>query len=183
MADDRNDAPTDEPETKPANPSGIPDSANPGTQAEPPYQIMRQYVKDFSFENPNAPGIFASTVAPQAQLTIDVRTEGLGGRDAEVVIHVEAKAEQDGKTAYVLELAYGAIVRVGQIPKEALNALLYVEVPRMLFPFVRETICNATRAGGFSMLLLAPFDFMQLYRNRLAQEQAAAQQQGETADA
>lgn len=181
MADDRDDAPTapsgegepqgDTPSTEP-NPSGIPKSANPGTQPEPPYQILRQYVKDFSFENPGAPAIFAKGVEPQAKISIDVRSEALGGRDVEVVISVEAKGEYDGETAYLLELSYGAIARIGQVPKEALNALLLVEIPRMLFPFVREIVCDATRAGGFSMLLLAPFDFVQLYRNRLAQEQA-----------
>lgn len=181
MADDRDDAPvapSDEgaaqggtPTTEP-NPSGIPKSANPGTQPEPPYQILRQYVKDFSFENPGAPAIFTKGAEPQAKISIDVQSEALGGRDVEVVISVEARGEYEGDTAYLLELSYGAIARIGQVPKEALNALLLVEIPRMLFPFVREIVCDATRAGGFSMLLLAPFDFVQLYRNRLAQEQA-----------
>ena len=82
----------------------------------------------------------------------------------------------NGKTAYVLELAYAAVVRIGNVPKEALNALLYVEIPRMLFPFLLEIVCDTTRQGGFSMLMLAPFDFVQIYRQRMAQEQ----QQSET---
>lgn len=174
----------DDTDQKPTNPSGIPTSANPGDQPEPPYQIMRQYVKDLSFENPNAPEIFAAGPSPQAGIAIDVQTKSLGGRDVEVVLSVEASAKNGEQTAYLLELSYAAIVRVGQVPKEALNALLLVEVPRMLFPFVREIVCDATRAGGFSMLLLAPFDFVQLYRARLAQEQAAAKDatDGEKAD-
>lgn len=178
----------DDSDQKAANPSGIPDTANPGDQPEPPYQIMRQYVKDLSFENPNAPDIFADGPSPQAGIAIDVKTNSLGGRDVEVILTVEASAKHGEKTAYMLELSYAAIVRVGQVPKEALNALLLVEVPRMLFPFVREIVCDATRAGGYSMLLLAPFDFVQLYRHRLAQEQAAAKEaegdkEGDTAEA
>lgn len=176
MAADRDDDDRDDIAEKPANPSGIPETANPGTQVEPPYQIIRQYVKDLSFENPNAPAILTASAAPRARLTIDVRTAALGGRDAEVIIQVEATADQDGKTAYMLELAYGAVVRVGQIPKQALNMLLHVEVPRMLFPFVREAVCGAIQAGGFPVLLLAPFDFMQLYHTRLARQQANREQ-------
>jgi preprotein translocase subunit SecB len=190
MADDRDDAATPSTEGEAPgtnhsdgqaadpNPSGIPKTANPGTRPEPPYQIMRQYVKDFSFENPGAPEIFLKGAEPQAKISIDVQSKPLGGRDVEVVITVEAAGEHDGETAYLLELSYGAIARIGQVPKEALNALLLVEIPRMLFPFVREIVCDATRSGGFSMLLLAPFDFVDLYRTRLAQEQAA---QGEAA--
>lgn len=168
MADDQTPDPTLE-----ENPSGIPKTANPGDQFEPPYQIMTQYVKDLSFENPNAPGIFTTATVPQAQLLVDVQTHSLGGRDVEVSIHVEATAERDGQKAYVLELVYAGVVRIGQIPKEALNALLYIEVPRMLFPFVREAVCTATRNGGFPELFLATFDFTRLYRNRLAQAQQA----------
>lgn len=154
----------------------------PGDQAALPYQILRQYIKDFSFEAPNAPAIFAAAGEPETRVALDVRTQSLGGRDVEVVLAVEVKAEQDGRTAYLMELSYGAAVRVGQVPREALNALLLVEVPRMLFPFLREIVGNATRDGGFSMLLLAPFDFVRLYRTRMAQEQQAAQTGADTAD-
>lgn len=154
----------------------------PEDQAAPPYQILRQYIKDFSFEAPNAPAIFAAAGEPETRVALDVRTQSLGGRDVEVVLAVEVKAEQDGRTAYLMELSYGAAVRVGQVPREALNALLLVEVPRMLFPFLREIVGNATRDGGFSMLLLAPFDFVRLYRTRMAQEQQAAQTGADTAD-
>lgn len=157
------------------NPSGIAKTANPGDQPEPPYQILRQYVKDFSFEAPNAPAIFTAEGEPEPQIALNVTTDSLGGRDVEVVLTVETKAEIAGRTGYLMELSYGAVVRVGQVPKESLNALLLVEIPRMLFPFVREIVGNATRDGGFSMLLLAPFDFVRLYRARLAQEQQAAE--------
>lgn len=141
MSDDTKEAPTkDDPEASPAATDTQPETTPPASSgsaatdapAAPPYQILAQYVKDMSFENPNAPAVFTANQQPQTSLTLDVTTTSLGGRDVEVVLSIEAKAEHDGKTAYLLELAYAAVVRVGPIPKEALNALLYVEVPRML---------------------------------------------------
>ncbi|MDF1747237.1 MAG: protein-export chaperone SecB [Alphaproteobacteria bacterium] len=166
MADERDEPAAPQPASTGEGQSG---------PAEPPYQIMIQYIKDLSFENPNSPAVFSQGEQPKAALTLDVATNPLTGRDVEVVLTIEAKAQVDGKTAYVLELAYAAVVRIGQVPKEALNALLYVEIPRMLFPFLREIVCDTTRAGGFSMLMLAPFDFVQIYRQRMAQEQQAAE--------
>lgn len=161
-------------DSKDAAPPQAPSPDNAQTQAEPPYQILGQYVKDLSFENPNAPAIFGGGPAPATGVNVDVQTNQLGGRDVEVILTVEARAEQDGKLAYLLELSFAAIVRIGPVPKEALNPLLLIEVPRMLFPYAREIVSNSTRAGGFSMLLLAPFDFVALYRQRMGQLSDAA---------
>lgn len=176
MADDRDENAPSHPTPTDAPPPSDAQTANtPSGQAEPPYQILIQYIKDMSFENPNSPSVFSLGEQPKAALTLDVATNPLTGRDVEVVLTIEAKADVNGKTAYVLELAYAAVVRIGNVPKEALNALLYVEIPRMLFPFLREIVCDTTRQGGFSMLMLAPFDFVQIYRQRMAQEQQQAE--------
>ncbi|NMM45036.1 protein-export chaperone SecB [Rhodospirillaceae bacterium KN72] len=155
------------------NEGGAAPQTPPQTPAEPPYQIIMQYVKDFSFENPGAPGIFTSGAAPQTAINLDVTSQPLGGRDIEVTLKIDAQAAVDGKAVYILELAYSAVVRVGNVPKEALNALVLVEVPRMLFPFAREIVSSTTRNGGYSSLLLAPFDFVQLYRRHMEQAQKA----------
>jgi len=144
----------------------------PQGNPEPPFVIRYQYLKDFSFENPRAPESFDAAVKPNPNARIDVKTRPLGGRDIEVTIVLETYAGPEGEPAYILELAYACIVQVGNVPKEALNPLILVEIPRLMFPFVRELVATATRNGGYSMLMLSPFDFMQLYRRRLAEEQA-----------
>lgn len=144
----------------------------PQGPAEPPYRIKNQYVKDLSFENPKAPEIYANSNQPETRMTLDVLTKPVGGRDVEVAIKVEARAEKDGELAYLLELTYAAVVEVGNVPKEALSALLVVEVPRMLYPFMRQIVSQTTRNGGFSDLLLSPFDFVQIYKQHMAKLQA-----------
>ncbi|MEQ8440721.1 MAG: protein-export chaperone SecB [Alphaproteobacteria bacterium] len=160
-------------------PENAPNAA-PGPQgnAEPPFVIRYQYLKDFSFENPRAPETFEGGPTPNPNAVIDVKTRPLGGRDIEVAITLETQSGPDGEPAYILELTYACVVRVGNVPKEALNPIILVEIPRMMFPFVRELVATATRNGGYSMLMLSPFDFMQLYRRRLAEEQARQASQG-----
>lgn len=148
------------------------DPQNPQAPAEPPYRIKYQYVKDLSFENPKSPGVFATGRHPEAKMVLDVMTNPVGGRDVEVAVRVEAKAETDGELVYLLELTYAAVVEVGNVPKEALSALLVVEVPRMLYPFIRQIVATTTRNGGFSDLLLSPFDFVQIYKQHMAKLQA-----------
>lgn len=169
MSDDNNtnDAPKDASGAATQNP----DQSAGQAPAEPPYQIIGQYVKDLSFENPNAPAIFAGGSQPKTYLNVDVKSNQMGGRDVEVVLIIEAKAQHEDKIAYLMELSYAAIVRIGNLPKEALNPLLLIEVPRMIFPFARQIASDATRSGGFATLMLPPFDFVQLYRERVGAQQ------------
>lgn len=184
MADDTEDQKTDGAEGTPAADGGdaaAQDVSGVGGpvdgQRELPYEILHQYIKDLSFENPvAAAGPDPDGPQPQVQVGVDVTTQKLEGRSVEVTLHIEAKASQGDTTIYILELAYAAHVRIGAIPKEALSALMYVEVPRYLFPFARQIVADTTRNGGFSMLLMAPFDFVQFYRRRIAAQQAAQDQ-------
>ena len=142
--------------------------------------IHTQYVKDLSFENPNAPRIYVNMQeSPSAQVSIDVQGTRLQENTYEVVLNAEVKATLQEHTAFVIELKYGGLVTLsGEITEQQRETLLLIEVPRYLFPFARNVISDATREGGFPPLLINPVDFTRLYRDQKARQTDAAQQGG-----
>ena len=141
-----------------------------------PITINAQYIKDLSFENPNAPAsLLPSSEQPQLDVNIDVQTRS-GPDDAyEVVLHIKADAKIGGKQAFLVELAYAGIASLKGLPKEAIQPVLLIEVPRILFPFARNILADVTRDGGFAPLLLNPIDFADLYRRHFITKQAEEQ--------
>jgi preprotein translocase subunit SecB len=141
----------------------------------PQIGVLAQYVKDFSFENPNAPrSLGPSTQQPNMGINIAVDAASLGEANFEVTLRMEGKAESQGMLLFGFELLYAGVFRVLNVPAESLQPTMLVDCPRMLFPFAREIIATATRNGGFPPLLLEPVDFAELYRQRLAAAQPAA---------
>ena len=157
--------------------------AQPATQPgdgveETSFSIRAQYLKDISFENPNAPAIYAKlNQQPEISVSVDVNARPLEGRTYETVLSASVNAKFDGAQGFLIELQYGAVIQISeQVEPEALEPLLLVEVPRYLFPFTRDLISSATRDGGFPPLLVAPIDFGKLYlRHKAQQGQQAAQ--------
>ena len=141
-------------------------------QAPPQLNVLAQYTKDLSFENPNAP----TSLQPQQQqpainIQINVSANNLSEHEFEVTLSIEGKAENAGKVMFSFELAYAGVFRIVNVPKENLHPLVMIECPRLLFPFAREIISSATRNGGYPPLLLDPIDFVALYQQRMAQQQ------------
>lgn len=164
-----------------------PDTANPQVngaagdeeqEAQPPIAIIAQYIKDLSFEVPGAPGIFAEMQSnqPEISVNIDVKANPVQESVFEIVLHIEAQCKVGETSAFVGELAYAGLFAV-TVPPEHLQAILLIECPRLLFPFARNIIADATRDGGFPPLMLAPVDFVSMYQNQVAQ-QAAQQPEG-----
>lgn len=155
-----------------------PQGAAGAQQANPPrLMIQTQYIKDLSFENPRAPrSMDAGQMRPEITVRIDVRTRPLDNDRHEVALNlnVEAKAEQE--TAFMLELSYAGVFALMNIPQESLQPILLVEAPRLLFPFARRIVADATRDGGYPPLMIDPIDFVALYRRRQQQQQEAAGQ-------
>ena len=149
-------------------------TTNGGSSAEqqPQLTVVAQYIKDFSFENPNAPQSFAGKEQPQIGIQINVNATPLSDTDIEVVLKLDGKAETPGNVMFRFELEFGGVFRIRNVPQESLNAIVLIECPRLLFPFAREIIATAVRNGGFPPLLLDPVDFVSLYRQKMAQAQA-----------
>jgi preprotein translocase subunit SecB len=147
-------------------------------QPLPPPQInvLAQYVKDFSFENPNAPASLGSfqQAQPAINIQINVHANALSATDFEVILKTEGKAERDGSVLFSFDLTFGGVFRIQNVPQESLHPVVMIECPRLLFPFSREIVAAAVRNGGFPPLLLDPVDFIALYRQQLAQQSAQA---------
>jgi preprotein translocase subunit SecB len=134
----------------------------------PPAQIgvNAQYIKDFSFESPNAPQIFGPLAAPpELTMGVNVRTRPLTDNKAhEVLLMLKLEAKIKDKTAFIAELTYGGIFTLPAVPEEQLKTLLLIECPRLLFPFARAILADVVRDGGFPQILIAPIDFVALYQ-------------------
>lgn len=127
-----------------------------------------QYIKDLSFENPRAPQSLIEQKQPQLSLNVTVNTKQFDPRTFEVALTIEASAQTPEKEPlFMLELIYAGTVSLGEVPQEAVGPLLFIETPRLLFPFARAIVANATREAGFPPLNIAPVDFVALYRQQL----------------
>lgn len=150
-------------------------------QPAPRLNIVSQYVKDLSFENPKAPQGMTGDARPEIQIGVEANARELGENRYECVIELKANAKAGDETVFVVELSYGGVFNVENVPKESLQPLLMIECPRLLFPFARRIVGDATRDGGFPPLMIDPIDFVSLYRRRL--QQAQAQQAAQSAPA
>ena len=142
-------------------------------QAGGPPQIFinAQYIKDFSFENPRAPqSLTQQQQQPEVQVGVDVKAQNLGPGLFEVLLTIHADAKAGTERVFLVELVYGAVVTMQNVPEAGMAQALLIETPRLLFPFARALVANATREGGFMPLLRRPIDFAELVR----QQQAAA---------
>jgi preprotein translocase subunit SecB len=140
--------------------------------AQPQLTVVSQYIKDFSFENPNAPQSLAGRQEqPQIGIQINVGAKPLSDTDIEVAIKLDGKAEAGATLLFRFELDFAGVFRIRNVPPESMNPVVLIECPRLLFPFAREIIATAVRNGGFPPLLLDPVDFVGLYRQKVAQQQ------------
>ena len=148
----------------------------------PQMNVLAQYVKDFSFENPHAPNsLRPREKAPDISININVNPNPLSETDFEVELKLDAKAVDGEEMMFNVELVYAGVFRLQGIPKEAIQAAVLVECPRMLFPFARQIIADASRNGSFPPLMIDPVDFAALFRQRMAEAQK--QQEQKKADA
>ncbi|HWB47856.1 MAG TPA: protein-export chaperone SecB [Stellaceae bacterium] len=137
--------------------------------------VNAQYIKDLSFENPRAPqSLQQQQTAPAVDINVDVNAQPLGGETYEVVLTVNASAKINNDALFILELIYGAVVTAQNVPREMLPPVLLVETPRLMFPFARNIVAEATQNGGFPPLLINPIDFTELLRRNTAQTPPAA---------
>ncbi|HHI82369.1 MAG TPA: protein-export chaperone SecB [Rhizobiales bacterium] len=148
-------------------------SDSSGQQGQPSMNIIGQYLKDLSFENPNAPQSLAiQDGQPEINISVNVNAKNLAPTDYEVELHIEAQAKHQGNTVFAAELLYAGVFRLENIPQEAIHPVILVECPRLIFPFARQILADATRNGGFPPLMLDPIDFAGMYQKRLEEGKA-----------
>lgn len=141
----------------------------------PSLNVLVQYVKDLSFENPNAPNSLAPQPnGPQININVNVGAQPLSATEFEVELKIEASAKNGETVIFAVELVYAGLFRIQNVPEEHLHPFVLIECPRLLFPFARQILAESTRNGGFPPLLLDPIDFVALYQQNAAQAATAA---------
>lgn len=137
--------------------------------------INGQYVKDLSFENPNAPmSLTQQKSAPKIEVNLNLEAKAMPENVFEVTLQITAKATSDESNLFVVELAYAGLFTLTNIPEDQKELVLLIHCPSILFPFARRVLSDATRDGGFQPLMLDPIDFAALYQQRKTTETAQA---------
>ncbi len=141
-------------------------------------QVVAQYIKDLSFENPNVEKLMSGPGEnPNMKLEVNVNARRMDEKDGlfESAIDFKAHATNATGTIYQLELVYAGIFRIKNIPEDALEPFLLINCPALIFPYLRRLASDLTREGGFPPLLLDPIDFAGLYVRRKQQEEGGAE--------
>jgi preprotein translocase subunit SecB len=161
---------------KPAGEGSSPPAAAPeGTAlaAGAQLNVLGQYIKDLSFESPAAPQVLQNPPPnPQLQVTVNVSATGRADEVFEVTLSLEVRAKSDTGVIYNVELLYGGLFRLRNIPQNMLQPVLFIDCPTILFPYVRRVLSDITRDGGYPPLMLDPIDFGRLYTQNLARGQS-----------
>jgi preprotein translocase subunit SecB len=150
-----------------------PNGAGNGEDSQPQVGMVAQYVKDFSFENPNAPAVYNWQAQPQIDVQFNIGTQPVAEDLHESALRIEITATGAEGIAFKLELLYGGLFALKNVPSEAIPGFLLGEAPRLIFPFARRVVADAVRDGGFPPLMLDPIDFNALYFSQLEQQTAA----------
>ena len=146
------------------------DALSNGADTAPAAGMISQYVKDLSFENPNAPAIYSVQTSPSVDIQFSLNSAQVGDDLFEVTMKIEVRAQNEAQVAFMVDLTYAGLFALRNIPAEQLEPFLLGEAPRVLFPFARRVLADAVRDGGFPPLLLEPIDFQGLYAQRLEQQ-------------
>jgi preprotein translocase subunit SecB len=134
-----------------------------GDDTTPQVGLLAQYVKDLSFENPNAPAVYQWQGQPRIDVQFNIGAQTLGDDVHEVALKIEVSAVAADKTAFQVELVYAGLFGIRNVPEDQIQPFLFAEAPRLLFPFARRIVSDVIRDGNFQPLLLEPIDFAALY--------------------
>lgn len=149
------------------------------SEAEAPQlTVLTQYVKDLSFESPGAPlSLQSREKAPAININVNVTANPISEKEFDVNLMLTATAKDGDSVLFNVELLYGGVFRIVGFPQEHVMPLVFVECPRLIFPFARQIVADATRNGGFPPLMIDPIDFGKMFQQRMAEEQAKSKVQ------
>jgi preprotein translocase subunit SecB len=150
----------------------------PEAPAMPGIRILAQYVRDLSFENPRAPASLMGEGAPKIELEVELNAQRNDTNQFQLEMKLVVGATRGEETAFHVELVYGGVFQIDNVPDEGIEQVLLIECPRFLFPFAREIIAGVTADGGFPPFRMEPLDFMGIY---MARQQQLAEQGPATA--
>lgn len=143
----------------------------------PVFRMQKMYIKDLSFESPNAPKIFLETSQePKVDFNLQVKNTKIDDDHYEVALGITAKVldkKADDKVMFIIEIEHAAVFLLKNIPSEHLARVMAVDCPLMLFPFTRQVVSQVSVDGGFMPFLMEPINFVALYENAQKKESDA----------
>ena len=151
---------------------------NEQANTQPNIGIISQYIKDLSMEIPHAPQVFKKMQANAPKINVNFNIEaGKLGEDGlfNVLLNVTINGDLQDEKVFILELSYGAVIALQNIPNEHIEPVLMVEIPHMVFPYVRQIVSNTMANAGLPPLMLNPIDFAGMYAAKKAGEQQQKQ--------
>jgi preprotein translocase subunit SecB len=155
------------------------ETAEQGSAPKPEFRMQKMYIKDLSFENPNAPEIFTARQSkePSLEVNLQLNNKQIDADHWEVALQVTAKvsSKEDEKTLFILEIEHAAVFLLRNIPQEHMAMLLGVDCPTLLFPFTRQVVSQVSIDGGFVPFLMEPVNFMALFQNSQKKKQEEAE--------
>ncbi len=159
-------------DTKKAEEAPAPEAEN---QPGPMLQILAQYTKDQSFENPNAPDSLRSDQdAPAINIGIEIARQVMSDDAVEVTLLLKADARRGDQVAFIAELEYAGLFAFQNINMEEIQPLIMIECPRLLFPFARQIMAEMTQNGGYPPIMLEPPDFTAMFRDEMMRRASEA---------
>ncbi len=145
----------------------------PADQGSATFQLRAQYIKDISFENPRAPGVYAALEqAPMIDVQLNLQAQRMNDQLFELTIQVAVRAQHEKQTVFLVDLSYGGVFEMIGLPEDQMEQAILVQGAFLLFPYARRIISDVTRDGGFPALNLEPIDFFALYLRNKQQQQA-----------
>jgi preprotein translocase subunit SecB len=148
-----------------------------GNAAKPQFRMQKMYIKDLSFENPNAPQVFTDPqkMDPAVEVNLQLNNKKIDTDHWEVSLHITSKvaSKEDSKVLFILEIEHAAVFMLKNIPDEHIEMLLGVDCPTLLFPFTRQIVSQVSIDGGFVPFLMEPVNFMALFQNAKKKKEAA----------
>lgn len=145
-------------------------------QSGPMLQILAQYTKDASFENPNAPESLRSGLnAPTINIGIEIGRQMMEDDTVEVTLILKADAKRDDKTVFIAELEYAGLFAFANVNVEEIQPMILIECPRLLFPFARQIMAEMTQNGGYPPIMLEPPDFASMFRDEMQRRMAESE--------
>ena len=153
------------------------ETPEPNAAPRPMLQVLTQYTKDVSFENPNAPDSLRNDQpAPTISINIEIGRQMLSEDTVEVVLMLKAEARREEKVAFIAEVEYGGLFSFQNIGAEEIQPLIMIECPHLLFPFARQIMAELTQNGGYPPIMLEPPDFAAMFRDEMMKRAQSAGQ-------
>ena len=147
------------------------------SKAAPEFRMQKMYIKDLSFENPNAPEIFLpSKSEPKVDVNLQLHNKKVSEDHYEVSISITGKIIAKGETEkvmFILEIEHAAVFLLKNIPDEHMEMVLAVDCPTLLFPFTRQIVSQVSVDGGFIPFMMEPINFMGIFQNTKKQKESS----------